>query len=277
LKSAELKLEHSLANVVGHTLAMNCPAWNLSFKLKTVQHSIRRYEFDDWLLKRSGVPVHTHYVKDIRQEDGHYVIDGEYRCKYLVGAGGTKCPVYRTFFRKANPRAKELQVVTLEQEFPYDWQEKSCHLWFFDRGLPGYSWYVPKENGYLNVGIGGIANKLKQRRDDIKNHWEHLTAMLGKKGLVKDYPYEPKGYSYYLRGQVDTIRTDNAFIVGDAVGLATRDLGEGIGPAVKSGILAADAIIDGQHYSLDKVIRRSVIPMLFKHRKADRRPLPQQA
>lgn len=252
-------------------------AWNLSFKLKTVQHSIRRYEFDDWLLKRSGVPVHTHYVKDIRQENDYYVIDGEFRCKYLVGAGGTKCPVYRTLFREANPRARELQVVTLEQEFPYDWQEKSCHLWFFDRGMPGYSWYVPKENGYLNVGIGGIASKLKQRRDDIKNHWEHLTAMLGKKGLVKDYPYEPKGYSYYLRGQVDTIRTDNAFIVGDAVGLATRDLGEGIGPAVKSGILAADAIIGGQHYSLDSIIRRSVIPMLFKHRKAGRRLLPQQA
>src|SRR5579872_1477993 len=29
----------------------------LSFGLGSVQHSIRRYEFDDWLLRRSGAPV----------------------------------------------------------------------------------------------------------------------------------------------------------------------------------------------------------------------------
>jgi hypothetical protein len=32
---------------------------------------------------------------------------------------------------------------------------------------------------------------------------------------------------------------DNAFVIGDAAGLATLDLGEGTGPAIESGILAA--------------------------------------
>lgn len=261
-------------------------AWNWSFKLKTVQHSIRRYEFDDWLLKRSGVPVHTHYVKDIRKENGYYVIDGDYRCKHLVGAGGTKCPVYRTFFREANPRTKELQVVTLEQEFPYDWRDGNCHLWFFNKGLPGYSWYVPKGNGYVNLGTGGIASKLKQRGDDIKNHWELFIQQLDKESLVKDYSYEPSGYGYYVRGEVDVIHLDNAFIVGDAVGLATRDMCEGIGPAVKSGILAAEAISQGHQYSLNTVIRYSIESrlakklleyMFIKRKQAGRRPLPQGA
>jgi flavin-dependent dehydrogenase len=225
--------------------------FGLSFKLRAVQHSIRRYEFDDWLLQRAGVPVYEHYVKNIRHEDGYYIVDDAYRSRYLVGAGGTKCPVYRTFLRELNPRARELQAVALEQEFAYDWQDPNCHLWFFEGGLPGYSWYVPKQNGYLNVGIGGMAHKLKLRQDDIKRHWSHFIEQLEKTGLVQDYQYEPAGYSYYLRANVETVRNGNAFIVGDSAGLATRDLCEGIGPAISSGMLAARAISDpGVEYSL---------------------------
>ena len=31
--------------------------YGLTFKQRSPQHSIRRYEFDDWLLRRSGTPV----------------------------------------------------------------------------------------------------------------------------------------------------------------------------------------------------------------------------
>jgi 2-polyprenyl-6-methoxyphenol hydroxylase-like FAD-dependent oxidoreductase len=37
----------------------------LTFKLPTWQHAIRRWEFDDWLLRRAGVPVHRHKVSAI--------------------------------------------------------------------------------------------------------------------------------------------------------------------------------------------------------------------
>ena len=46
------------------------------------------------------------------------------------------------------------------------------------------------------------------------------------------------------------MNTDNAYIVGDSVGLATRDMCEGIGPAIKSGLLAAQSIMTGSDYSL---------------------------
>ncbi|NJN46209.1 MAG: NAD(P)/FAD-dependent oxidoreductase [Candidatus Competibacteraceae bacterium] len=232
--------------------------WRLGFKLNTVQHSIRRYEFDAWLLARSGAPVQTHYARHVRYDNGGYLVDDRYRCRYLVGAGGTQCPVYRALFRDHNPRAKTLQAVTLEEEFPYDWQDPDCRLWFFDRGLPGYSWYVPKANGYINVGVGGMAHKLKQRRDDIKNHWRHFTRLLARQGLVTNHTYTPGGYSYYLRENVDVGQVGNAFVVGDAAGLATRDLCEGIGPAVKSGLLVADVIAGKTPvYSLNEVAKTS--------------------
>lgn len=219
----------------------------------TRQHSIRRYEFDDFLLRRAGADVIQHRVRDIRRDNGDYVIDEAFRCKYLVGAGGTACPVYKTLFSAQQPRDPRLQTATLEQEFAYDWQDPTCHLWFFDGGLPGYAWYVPKANGYINVGLGGIAVQLKEGSEHLRDHWHRFVAKLRRLGLVAHDGYDPKGYSYYLRGNVENVRDGNAFIVGDAVGLATRDLCEGIGPAVRSGLLAARAIVSGDAYSLAAV------------------------
>ncbi|MFQ5642777.1 MAG: NAD(P)/FAD-dependent oxidoreductase [Thiogranum sp.] len=224
---------------------------------RTVQHSIRRYEFDDWLLKRSGAAVETHEVRSVHKEGDDYVIDEKYRCRYLVGAGGTRCPVYRNLFRAANPRAKKKQVVTLEQEFPYDYRDERCHLWFFDHGLPGYSWYVPKADGYINIGIGAFATRLKQQGDDIKTHWDRLTQKLERKKLVQGHTYTQKGYSYYVRGKQQVCCIDNAFITGDAAGLATRDMAEGIGPAVRSGLLAAAAIAQGTPCNFSSIGRKS--------------------
>jgi flavin-dependent dehydrogenase len=229
----------------------------LGIRPLTLQHSIRRYEFDAWLLERSGAPVEIHTVRSVSKEGDEYIIDQKYRCKHLVGAGGTRCPVYRNLFREVSPREKRKQVVTLEQEFPYDYRDDRCHLWFMDKGLPGYSWYVPKADGYVNVGIGGFATRLKQRNDDIKLHWNNLVRKLERKKLVQGYNYDPKGYSYYVRGKVEVCRLDNAFITGDAAGLATKDMAEGIGPAVKSGLMAADAIANGSPFDPGMIGRKS--------------------
>lgn len=235
----------------------------LRVPLKTYQYSIRRIEFDHWLLERSGVPVHHHVVKEIRQLDNHYILDERFSGHFLVGAGGTHCPVYRTLFQPVNPRADELLVTAMEDEFRYDYRDPNCYLWFFARNLPGYAWYVPKGNGYLNVGLGGTFSKLKRRRINLRRHWEDFTAQLDTLDLVRRETrgtrktYSPRGYSYYLRQKVDVAQRGRAFIIGDSAGLATRDLGEGIGPAVESALLAAEAIIHGGKYSPREVTRWS--------------------
>jgi len=229
----------------------------LHVPLACVQHSIRRVEWDAWLLERSGAPVIEHNVRHIERVADGYLIDGEFHCRYLIGAGGTRCPVYRELFREVNPRSSELQIVTLEHEIRYDWEDGDCHLWFFDHGLPGYSWYVPKERGWLNVGIGGIAARMKRGGHDIREHWARLAALLNG-GLAPGAEYDPTGYSYYLRGEVAIVRRDNAFITGDAAGLASRDLGEGIGPAIRSGMRAAESILTGAPYQLGDVTGLSV-------------------
>jgi flavin-dependent dehydrogenase len=220
--------------------------------LPCVQHSIRRFEFDHWLVQRSRTELVRHAVRSIRRAGDHYVIDEAFRCRYLIGAAGTGCPVRRALFETEMPRPRGLQTVTLEVEFPFEWRDPDCHLWFFERGLPGYSWYVPKAEGWLNVGIGAMANRLKQRGETIRQHWRHLARKL-QHDFGVPLPDDPPGYSYYLRGPGGAPRSGNAFLIGDSAGLATRDLCEGIGPAIQSGRAAAHAILSGSPYRLAEV------------------------
>ncbi len=245
--------------------------WNgHTVNLPTRQYSIRRYEFDDFLLRRSAARIEQHNVREIYRDGSDYIVDGRYRARYIVGAGGTACPVYRSFFRTLNARSSQSQIAAYEQEFPYDWRDPSCHLWFFDDGLPGYAWYVPKANGYINIGLGGAADKIKLRGGHVRDYWRSLVTKLERQDLVCYDGYDPRGYSYYLRDNVDVVQLDNAYIAGDSVGLATRDMGEGIGPAISSGLLAAQSIVTGSDYSLDKIHKYSATGFaknIFERRK----------
>ncbi len=231
--------------------------------VKTRQYSIRRYEFDQWMIQRAGVPVHTHQVTAIQKDNAGYCIDGKYRCEYLIGAGGTHCPVYRKFFANLHLRPQKSLITAVEAEFPFSWIDSNCYLWFFENGLPGYAWYVPKGNGYLNLGIGGKWASMKKRGENIKTHWNRFIEKLLTESLIPDQTLHPRGYAYYLRGRDKNVRHRNAFLVGDAAGLATLDMGEGIGPAVASGLRAAEAIIFNKPYTLSGISRYSLLNILM--------------
>ena len=229
----------------------------LRLPIPCVQHSIRRFEFDAWLLERSGAEVVQHAVKQISRDGEHYLIDGSFRCRYLIGAAERPARCAGHLFATGAQRDRALQTVTLELEFPYEWRDPDCHLWFFEQGLPGYSWYVPKARGWLNVGVGAMAARLKERGEDIWAHWRHLACKMQRQFDIA-LPSDPTGYSYYVRGAADRMCDGRAFLTGDSAGLATRDLCEGIGPAIRSGQLAADCIIGGNAYDLQDVSSASL-------------------
>lgn len=218
---------------------------------ETLQYSIRRIEFDAWLLERSGAPTTEHTVRQIERDNGHYVIDGEYRCRYLIGAGGTNCPVKKALF---GPDPGQL-IVTQEVEFETTPRSDTCTLWFPYAGRFGYAWYVPKA-GAVNVGFGGLRSE--NEHWDKGQLWREFVAILQREGCLDADPPEPKGYSYYVGSRQKQVRSENAYIVGDAAGLATVDLAEGIGPAVESGQLAAREILGRDQYTLRRITKFSL-------------------
>ena len=262
LRDVQLKPAHYPGSLtIFPELYFHFPKFQL--RLPTEQFAIRRIEFDHWLLQRSGAPVYRHNVRHIQKEGALFRIDDQFQCSILIGAGGTACPVYRTFFQDSNPRIPTRQITSLEQELKLSAADNRCRLWFFENDLPGYSWYVPKAGGWLNIGIGAKAAILRQRGETIQEHWKVFQQKLIKMGLLDgDPPTPPKGHVYYVRQRIKTVRIDNAFILGDAAGLATLDMGEGIRPAVRSGIMAAKSIIQQRRFSCRHINRTSAWHLL---------------
>ncbi len=242
--------------------ALSISLGSIPITIKGPQYAIRRVEFDNWLYTRSGANYIHHPVKHIQRTRERYIIDDLFSADYLVGAGGTNCPVYHHFFKKDYPRVGS-RITALEEEFKYEWSDPDCKLWFFRDRLPGYAWYVPKKGGYLNIGIGGNTRKLKEQGMSIKEHWVRFVANLQTSGLLDNRELDPKGYTYYLRGSSAQHRIDNIFLIGDSAGLSTLDMGEGIGPAVQSGLIAARTILTGSTYSLAEISRISLLPKVL--------------
>ncbi len=224
------------------------------------QYAIRRLEFDSWLLDLSRAEFLRHEIKEIRKTEQGYSLDGVIEAQVLVGAGGTHCPVAR-MARKESGQKRGARIVALESEYRINWQDPVCRLWFLENQLPGYAWYVPKKGGYLNIGVGGNAQVLKERGSSIQEHWEYLVGKLLHLGLLEDQPEDPRGYVYHLRGGDEPPGGKDLYLVGDAAGLATLDMGEGIGPAIRSGQLAAEAILGQGVYSVSRIPRYSLLPV----------------
>jgi flavin-dependent dehydrogenase len=109
---------------------------------------------------------------------------------------------------------------------------------YFCADFKGYGWCFRKQN-FLNVGLG---------RMDPHRLSEHVAAFLrflkttGR--IAFDVPQALLGHAYLLYGaSTRKITEDGLMLIGDAAGLAYSQSGEGIRPAVESGLLAAKAIL----------------------------------
>lgn len=221
---------------------INFHLFGIKIPVRTRQYAVRRYEFDEWMVFRAKTRIFTHSVKKIVKKGEYYIVDDQYRCQYLVGAGGTHCPVNQIFFDPKVKRPQKALIAALEREYRCDYFESGCHLWFFEHNLPGYAWYLPKADGWLNIGIGGKFLRMKSRGKTIMDYWREFIRKLQRHSFIDKKPMNPKGHIYYLYHKRGLKQLDNAYIIGDAAGLSTLDLGEGIHAAVASGIMAAKDI-----------------------------------
>lgn len=223
---------------------------------------IRRYEFDDFLLERCGARVIEHAVKDIQRDGREWIVDGRFRARYLIGAGGTTCPVARALFP---PRLRD-PVGVQEREFEADPDQVAAtrlgrdgepELLLHD-DLRGYSWNIPK-SGWLNLGCGTVAAR------EVRDAWAQARDFFVAEGHVPTSARPEldrmKGWSYYLFDPSNLVgcERDGALLCGDALGLAQPLTAEGILPATLSGRLAAESILDGAPASYQQRLERHPI------------------
>lgn len=214
-----------------------------SFDGEVVSYGIRRFEFDDYLLKRSGAElILGEALQKMEKVDDGWLVNDEYHAKLVVGAGGHYCPVARAIGSKG---VSEQAVVAQEVEFEMNAQQKAaCTIdeevpeLFFTPDLAGYGW-VFRKGDYLNIGLG------REDKSKLSSHVKAFCDYLVKHDKIPaDIADKFNGHAYLLynhalRQMVD----DHVLLIGDSAGLAYPQSGEGIRPAVESAILAADVIL----------------------------------
>jgi flavin-dependent dehydrogenase len=207
-----------------------------------ISHGIRRCEFDAHLLARCGAETRLgEAVRAIERLPDGWRVNGEVEARLLVGAGGHFCPVARSLMAdqpKETPiAAQEIELQLSEREARALRVDAEVPEIWFTRDLAGYGW-VFRKGDFLNVGLG---------RRGGERLSEHLRAFLGELRAAGRIPEGwgdgVHGHAYLTYGSTHRpLVADGVVLLGDAAGLAYPKSGEGIRPAVESGLLLARSL-----------------------------------
>jgi flavin-dependent dehydrogenase len=238
----------------------------------------RRIELDAALVdvaRAAGAKVHDgHAVVQVDAgRPGSVTLDvdglGHVCAPYVVAADGMWSPVRRLLGLTPPGYLGEWHAFRQYAEQVEGTAAERLHVWFEPELLPGYAWSFPLAGGRANIGFGVLRGRTR-RVQDMKHLWPallgrpHVRAALGPQarlvGMHKAWPIPARIDRAVLgRGRV--------LFVGDAACATDVLTGEGIGQALLTGVLAADAITAGspsgpvdvqQRYHRD--VRRQLVP-----------------
>jgi geranylgeranyl reductase family protein len=168
------------------------------------------------------------------------------RCRYLIGADGADSIVARSL--PLPPQRNDGDGIAIESEIPFDSsipfpprERKFINLDF--GGVPnGYGWVFPKRE-WLSIGVGGMFRETKKTntRQCYKSFLKGLDYIPeGKTGKVMGHSLP----SFYDEKQ--KVSQGRILLVGDAAHLMDPLQGEGIYYAIRSGMLAGEAIAESK-------------------------------
>jgi flavin-dependent dehydrogenase len=172
-------------------------------------------------------------IEDIGEHESEVVIvlkGGEVlKSRYVIGADGANSRTRRLL-------APEAPIQGLAVEAKVRPKQTSRFSMRFDfHCVPGgYGWVFPKGD-HLNVGLYSQKRGQRIAKTELSSYIAHAVGDAEVGQMV--------GFPLCVGGDRPLLRNRRVFLVGDAAGLAEPLLGEGIHNAIKSGQVAAQAIL----------------------------------
>ena len=165
----------------------------------------------------------------------------------LIGADGDK-GITRKIFLQNNAVIKTsfIGIRAYYKGVSQMHEENFIELHFLKKVLPGYFWIFPLPNGDANVGIGMDSELVRKKKinlreimlQTIQNH--PSIKIRFENAVLEDKIY---GWGLPMGTQKTQVSGDGFMLVGDAASLIDPFTGEGIGNALFSGMIAAEAAV----------------------------------
>jgi menaquinone-9 beta-reductase len=182
-------------------------------------------------------------------DPGHVDVDvdgiGTVRSRYVVAADGMWSPTRKAMGLNEPSYLGEWHAFRQYATSVTGTARDRLYVWFEPDLLPGYAWSFPLPNGRANVGFG-VLREGGRRASEMKQLWvdllqrPHVVAALGA-GFVM----EGRHTAWPIPARVDRLALTHGrtFFVGDAAAATDVMTGEGIGQALLTGRLAAEAML----------------------------------
>lgn len=231
-------------------------------KIKTdgPHYNVRRLVFDDFLFraakKHKNVQVIENFsVQQVIKENDKIVgvegkqknskIDEIFLSNVVVGADGSQSKV--AFSAGLDPIVPDRHALCARAYFKNVKYEKNfVELHYLPGICPGYFWIFPVDNGLCNVGVGIQSAVLKKRGQEIDGVLDRIISSENFSARFKDSKkVSPTTiWGVTVGGTKKRTVSGNGFVLcGDAANTAVTFAGEGVGPAMRSGKMAAKTIL----------------------------------
>jgi geranylgeranyl reductase family protein len=211
-------------------------------KLKDVtpMWMVQRGEFDNFLMQQAtqqGVEFKDGIeVTGINLQGDSWQVstsNGDFAGKYLIAADGADSVVadWLGFGESPKVAAASLQV-------PGEVSDRRKNMAFFDFGSlkNGFMWCFPKADGYSFSGA--FVRDQKGKPEELKQQLTKYAEQFGLDLSNSQYVEHPLN----LWQEDRPLHSDRALIIGEAAGIVDPLIGEGIRPAMFTGIKAAAAV-----------------------------------
>jgi menaquinone-9 beta-reductase len=215
----------------------------------------RRRDLDAAVLevaRAAGARVHDgHGVETVTQDGERVTLGvsglGELTASYVIAADGMWSPVRKLTGAGAPGYLGEWHAFRQYFAGVTSRAARDLFVWFEPDLLPGYAWSFPLPDGRANVGFGVPRTGGKvQRVQDMAKLWPdllarpHIRAALGD-AATPEAPHR----AWPIPARVDTTarHAGRVLFAGDALAATDPMTGEGIGQALTTGRLAAEAIL----------------------------------